>query len=64
MGLDLKKEEKTVARTHSLDHVRNIGIMAHIDAMGAAGVVQDALGSGGLAGIDVSHDANVAYMIQ
>ena len=34
------------------------------DAVGAARVVQDALGSGGLAGIDVSHDANVAYMIQ
>jgi hypothetical protein len=34
------------------------------DAMGPARIVQDALGSGGLTGIDVSHDANVAYMIQ
>ncbi len=34
------------------------------DAMRTAGVVQDALGSGGLAGIDVRHDADVAYMIQ
>ena len=30
---NLKESRKlTVARTHSLDHVRNIGIMAHIDA--------------------------------
>ena len=34
------------------------------DAVRAAGVVQDALGGGRLSGIDMRHDADVAYMIQ
>jgi hypothetical protein len=34
------------------------------DLVGDARVVQDALGGGGLAGIDVSHDADVADLVQ
>src|SRR4051812_6629269 len=34
------------------------------DLVGDAGVVEDALGRGGLAGIDVRHDADVADLIQ
>ena len=36
--------------------------LAH--AVDAAGVEQDALGQGGLAGIDVGHDADVPYPFQ
>ena len=34
------------------------------DLVGLAGVVEDALGSGGLAGIDVGHDADVAGVLK
>ena len=34
------------------------------DLVGLAGVVEDALGSGGLAGIDVGHDADVAHVFE
>ena len=34
------------------------------DAVGTTGVIQDALGGRGLSGIDMRHDAYVAYMIQ
>ena len=41
--------------------VHHGGAIVHFaDLVGAAGVVEDALGRGGLAGIDVSHDADVA----
>ena len=41
--------------------VHHGGAVVHFtDLVGAARVVQDALGGGGLAGIDVSHDADVA----
>mmetsp|Transcript_16906 Transcript_16906/g.45368 ORF Transcript_16906/g.45368 Transcript_16906/m.45368 type:complete len:533 (+) Transcript_16906:948-2546(+) len=34
------------------------------DFVGLAGVVEDTLGGGGLAGVDVGHDANVAVVLQ
>ena len=38
--------------------------MGLADLVVLAGVVQDTLGGGGLAGIDVSHDADVANLIE
>jgi hypothetical protein len=34
------------------------------DLVGDAGVEEDALGGGGLAGVDVSHDADVADLVE
>ncbi len=45
--------------------VHHRGAVVHFtDLVGAAGVVEDPLGGGGLAGIDVSHDADVADLRQ
>jgi hypothetical protein len=38
--------------------------MDFADLVGLAGVVEDTLGRGGLAGIDVGHDADVAVPLQ
>ena len=34
------------------------------DLVGLASVVKDSFGSGGLAGVDVSHDTNVPVLLQ
>jgi hypothetical protein len=38
--------------------------MDFADLVGLAGVVKDALGRGGLAGIDVGHDAEVTIALE
>jgi hypothetical protein len=41
------------------------GTIVHLtDLVRDARVIQDALGGGGLAGVDVSHDADVADLVQ
>src|SRR5881396_1535501 len=49
-----------------LDHpVHGGSPVVHLaDLMGAAGVVEDALGSRRLTGIDVSHDADISRLLQ
>ena len=49
-----------------LDHVvHHRGTFVHLtDLVGLAGVVEDALGGGGLARVDVRHDADVAAALE
>src|SRR6185437_13208985 len=48
-----------------LHPIHRRGAFMHLaDLVGAAGVIKDALGRGGLAGIDVGHDADVAVAVE
>ena len=48
-----------------LHPVHGGGALVHLaDLVGLAGVVEDALGRGGLAGVDVRHDADVAVVLE
>ena len=52
-------------KTHKIGEVHEgTTVMDLADLMRLAGVVEDALGRGGLAGIDVRHDADVAVTFE